>query len=102
MMHANGYSRGVPPVTTYCNTYPMLRTMGGNLDSQAVAWGLSVDREFGGCKCADEDEMEFGPAMMIAGNTWACQCLNNDLYLAQPDYTTHCKVIATGTIVPPT
>lgn len=73
----------------------------GNLDSQSVAWGLSVDREFGGCKCADEDEMEFGPQEVMAGNTWACQCLNSDIYLAQPEVTMDCKVTATGAIEPP-
>lgn len=96
MMQANGYSRGVPPVTTYCNTYPTLSTMGGNLDSQSVAWGLAVDREFGGCKCADEDEMEFGPAARMAGNTWACQCLNNDLYLSEPELALNCKSTVNG------
>ena len=56
---ANGYARGIPPTTTNCNGYPTLSNMSTNLDSQALAWGLTVDREFGGCRCADEDEMEF-------------------------------------------
>ena len=74
----------------------MLANMSGNFASQDTTWGLSVDREFGGCKCADEDEMEFGPAEVMAGNTWACQCLNSDLYLSQPEIKKNCKSIANG------
>jgi hypothetical protein len=77
---ANGYSRGVPPTTQNCNGYPMMG-QSTNFASQSIAWGLEVDREFGGCRCADEDEMEFQPSKKTpAQNTWACRCLNEDLY----------------------
>lgn len=59
--------------------------MSGNLAAQKVAFGLTIDREFGGCRCSDQDEMEFGPnPAMQEDNTWRCQCLNDDLYLSQP------------------
>ena len=91
MMGANGYSRGVPPTTQNCNSYPQLSTGGTNYDAQLSAWGLVVDREFGGCRCADEDEMEFGPnAAMYTDNTWSCRCLNSDLYLSQPEGAYKC------------
>jgi len=78
----NGYARGIPPTTTNCKTYPTISsTWSTNFDSQKIAWGLVVDREFGGCRCADEDEMEFQPNRYTpADNTWACRCLNEDLY----------------------
>jgi len=50
-----------------------------------VPWGLTVDVEFGGCKCADEDAMEFGPDPdTFADNSWRCQCLDPDLYQSEP------------------
>jgi len=52
---ANGFSRGVPPTTQNCNSYPMAG-LNNNNAAQNVAWGLTVDIEFGGCRCADEDE----------------------------------------------
>lgn len=71
--NAYNYARGVPPVTQNCATYPT---------SQAVPWGLIPDREFGGCRCADQTEQEWGPnPQTYSDNTWACQCLNTDLYL---------------------
>ena len=82
---ANGYSRGVPPTTQDCNSYPAFASGATDLNSQDQAWGLIVDREFGGCRCADEDEMEFQPdALSYSENSWACRCLNSDLYLEQP------------------
>ena len=99
---ANGFSIGVPPVTTYCKTYPSLPNMSGNFYSQSVAWGLTVDREFGGCRCADQDEMEFGPdAGNMAPDTWRCQCLNDDLYLSQPELTTECRKLANNKVLKP-
>ena len=87
---ANGYSRGVPPTTQNCNSYPSIlsgTSVGsGDFNAQDQAWGLVVDREFGGCRCADEDEMEFQPdADSYMDNTWACRCLNQDLYLNKPE-----------------
>jgi len=91
---ANGYARGVPPTTSNCNTYitsssaqtsdavnssaaVSLGAGSGVFSSQDRNWGLIPDREFGGCRCADEDEMEFQPDTKIpADNTWACRCLN--------------------------
>ncbi len=58
---ANGYARGVPPTTQNCNSYPSTVTGATDTNAQNIAWGLIVDREFGGCRCADEDEMEFQP-----------------------------------------
>jgi len=56
-----------------------------NVAAQNDAWGLVVDIEFGGCRCADEDEQEFGPNVdNFADNNWSCKCLNSDLYLSQP------------------
>jgi len=73
----NGYSRGIPPSTQNCNSYPLLANGVGDLASQDMPWGLVVDREFGNCRCADEDEMEFGPdADTYTDNTWSCRCLN--------------------------
>jgi hypothetical protein len=89
---ANGYSRGVPPTTQNCNGYP---TSGWstNFASQSIAWGLEVDREFGGCRCADEDEMEFQPSKnMPAQDTWACRCLNEDLYTSKPTWGITCAI----------
>lgn len=75
------YARGVPPTTQNC------RTDGTSL----VNWGLVVDREFGGCRCSDEQEQEWGPSHLpvdtlsaVSENNWACQCLNTDTYLNQP------------------
>jgi len=69
----------------------MISTGAGDLDAQAQAWGLVVDREFGNCRCADEDEMEFSPdAASYKDNTWACRCLNSDLYLSQPENLYNC------------
>ena len=63
------------------------------MDAQKLAWGLTVDREFGGCRCADEDEMEFQPNKnMYEDNTWACRCLNEDLYPSMPNWTLTCKL----------
>ena len=88
---SNGFSRGVPPVTTNCRAYPP------TFEQQDVAWGLTVDREFGGCRCADQDEMEFAPNRNVfAENTWRCQCLNEDLYLSQPELKKSCKDKLTG------
>lgn len=71
-----GFSQGVPPTTTSCKT---------DSTFSKVAWGLTVDVEFGGCKCADEEEMEFGPDPdTFADNSWRCQCLDTDLYLSEP------------------
>merc|ERR1712166_234951 len=85
MMSSNGYSRGVPPTTQNCNSYPLLADGNGNFDRQNLAWGLVVDREFGGCRCADEQEMEFTPnAADYTDNNWACRCLNEDLYTSKP------------------
>jgi len=59
--------------------------VGGNFAAQDEAWGLTVDIEFGGCRCADEDEQEFGPDVAnFADNNWSCKCLNSDLYLSKP------------------
>ena len=76
----NSYARGVPPTTQNC------RTPTGN----RVAWGLVVDREFGGCRCADEQEQEWAPVRLPVDtrafdNTadWRCECLNTDTYLSQ-------------------
>lgn len=64
----------------------MLSTSASNYSAQNIAWGLVVDREFGGCRCADEDEMEFGPnPVNYEDNMWACRCLNTDLYESQPE-----------------
>ena len=83
-MGANGYSRGVPPVTQSCNGYPLNGNQ-GNWAAQDVAWGLVIDREFGGCRCADVDEMEFGPdPVNYQVNTWTCRCLNDDMYPSMP------------------
>jgi len=91
MMGANGYSRGVPPTTQNCNSHPKLATGAGNFDRQDMAWGLVVDREFGGCRCADEQEMEFQPdAASYMDNSWACRCLNSDLYLSKPAMKYNC------------
>jgi hypothetical protein len=87
----NGYSRGVPPTTQNCNSYPMIG-QSTNMGAQSMPWGLEVDREFGGCRCADEDEMEFQPhADSPADNTWACRCLNEDLYPSMPEWRITCK-----------
>ena len=84
-MSSNGYSRGVPPTTQNCNSYPLLNNGVGNFDRQDMAWGLVIDREFGGCRCADEQEMEFTPdSDSYNDNTWGCRCLNDDLYLSKP------------------
>jgi len=59
LVSANGFSQGIPPRSAYCNEYPTIYSPNGgiaNKASQSVAWGLIVDREFGGCRCADEDE----------------------------------------------
>ena len=76
----NSYARGVPPTTQNC------RTPTGN----RVAWGLVVDREFGGCRCADEQEQEWAPVRLPVDtrafdNTpdWRCECLNTDTYLSK-------------------
>ena len=100
-MGASGYSRGVPPTTQNCNSYPLIisgATVGsGNFARQDQAWGLEEDREFGGCSCADESEMEFQPnPLPYEDNTWACRCLNNDLYLAQPNEKYLCYDTTTG------
>jgi len=93
MMSSNGYSRGVPPTTQNCNSYPLLNTGNGNFDRQDMTWGLVVDREFGGCRCSDEQEMEFTPnADTYTDNTWACRCLNSDLYLNMPDSKYQCTI----------
>ena len=64
------------------------------MDAQKLAWGLTVDREFGGCRCADEDEMEFQPNKnMYEDNTWACRCLNEDLYPSQADWQVTCSLV---------
>ena len=77
----NSYARGVPPTTQNCRTP----------DNNRVAWGLVVDREFGGCRCADEQEQEWGPVRLpsdtrVTDNTadWKCFCLNTDTYLSMP------------------
>ena len=89
---ANGYARGVPPTTQNCNSYPMIG-LSTNFASQSLPWGLTVDREFGGCRCADEDEMEFQPsASTPADNTWACRCLNEDLYVSMPQWQITCQL----------
>lgn len=81
---AASYSQGVPPTTQNCNSYPM-SGWNTNTAAQSVAWGLTVDIEFGGCRCSDEDEAEFGPTTTnYADNNWSCKCLNDDLYLDQP------------------
>lgn len=83
---ANGYSRGIPPTTQNCNSHPMVSTSASDYAAQNIAWGLVVDREFGGCRCADEDEMEFGPnPVNYEDNMWSCRCLNTDLYVSQPE-----------------
>ena len=76
----NSYAQGVPPTTQNC------RTPTGN----RVAWGLVVDREFGGCRCADEQEQEWAPVRLPVNtraldNTadWRCECLNTDTYLSK-------------------
>lgn len=97
-MGPNGYSRGIPPVTQSCRGYPKNPDGTDNVNAQAVAWGLTVDREFGGCRCADEDEMEFQPNPDTNDvNSWACYCLNNDLYLDQPVALT--TVSGTGVLI---
>ena len=75
------YARGVPPTTQNCRT---------DEAASEVAWGLVVDREFGGCRCADEQEQEWGPTRLPVNTRdasserfWACQCLNTDTYLSQ-------------------
>jgi len=84
---ATGFAEGVPPTTQNCNGYPLLATGAGNFDAQAVAWGLVVDREFGGCKCADEDaEFNLAPFNNNVAN-WSCKCLNKDLYPNMPNPT---------------
>lgn len=74
------YARGVPPTTQNCRTDA----------SSTVAWGLVVDREFGGCRCSDEQEQEWGPSRLpsttlsaTSENDWRCQCLNTDTYLSK-------------------
>lgn len=74
------YARGVPPTTQNCRTDA----------SSTVAWGLVVDREFGGCRCADEQEQEWAPARFpvttlsaTSENDWNCRCLNTDTYLSK-------------------
>jgi len=90
-MGANGYSRGIPPTTQNCNAYPNVAAGSTNYASQDMAWGLVVDREFGGCRCADEDEMEFQPdSASYMDNKWGCRCLNSDLYLSQPTAIYQC------------
>ena len=95
---ANGYSRGVPPTTQNCNSYPM-SSLNANLAAQSVAWGLTVDVEFGGCRCYDEDEQEFGPTPSnYADNNWSCKCLNSDLILDQPEEVYTCYNAADSNI----
>ena len=54
-------------------------------DRQYVAWGLKVDREMGGCQCADEQEQTFTINVNNnSANRWHCRCTNEDLYLSQP------------------
>jgi len=97
---AASHSRGVPPTTQNCNSYPMAG-LSTNIAAQNVAWGLVVDIEFGGCRCADEDEMEFGPTVEnFADNNWSCKCLNSDLYLSQPIATYSCIDAANLAIAP--
>lgn len=65
-----------------------------------MAWGLVIDREFGGCRCADEQEMEFQPdADSYMDNSWACRCLNSDLYLSKPAMKYNCvlNMVVTAT-----
>merc|ERR1740139_1623108 len=82
---ANGYARGVPP-TQNCNTYPTKSVSGATVsdqDRQYVAWGLKVDREMGGCQCADEQEQTFTINVNNnSANRWHCRCTNEDLYLS--------------------
>lgn len=114
----NGYSRGVPPTTANCRSYilstvavtgPAENGLPGNLmaagsgvfESQDKNWGIEVDREFGGCRCADEDEMEFQPSYKTpADNTWACRCLNTDLYLSAPVPKYECSNTAGSVFAP--
>jgi len=73
------YARGTPPTTQNCNMYPVAA-------QQTVAWGLVVDREFGGCRCADETRQEWMPDPAThLDSTWACYCLNTDTYLNMPN-----------------
>ena len=76
----NSYTGGVPPTTQNCRTP----------DNNRVAWGLVVDREFGGCRCSDEQEQSWKPVYLPSNtraldNTadWRCECLNTDTYLSQ-------------------
>lgn len=83
----NSFSRGVPPTTQNCNTYATTSTGAGDFNQQDQAWGLVVDREFGGCKCSAGEEAEFSPHLWqgkYEDNTWHCRCLNNDLYTDSP------------------
>lgn len=42
-------------------------------------WGLVLDIEFGGCKCADE-KAEWGPnPANYSADSWGCYCVNPDL-----------------------
>jgi len=96
---AASYSRGVPPTTQNCNAYPM-DGLNANTASQNVAWGLTVDIEFGGCRCFDEDEMEFGPTPAnYADNNWSCKCLNSDLYLSEPEKKYTCYDASNSSVV---
>jgi len=87
----NGYSRGIAPSTQNCNSYPLVADGNGDTAAQNFPWGLVVDREFGNCRCADEDEMEFSPDPVdYKDNTWACRCLNSDLYVSMPEKQYEC------------
>lgn len=81
---AIGYSQGVPPTTQNCNSFPKSADGSGDMAAQSIAWGLEVDREFGGCKCAD-DGAEF--KLDVDNNNrsrWHCQCVSTDQYVNQP------------------
>lgn len=88
----NSYARGAPPTTQNCSTYPPATV-------QAIPWGLTVDREFGGCRCRDETRMEWGPNPdQYADTTWACYCLNTDTY---EDQSVAAETVAAGSATCP-
>jgi len=56
-----------------------------DVSSQSVPWGLTVDAEFGGCKCAD-DGAEFTLDVDFNNRSrWSCKCESTDNYASQPE-----------------
>jgi len=82
---SHGYAMGVPPTTQNCNSYPKLANGAVDKARQDISWGLVVDREFGGCKCADDDAVFKPHPRFNAGNAWSCVCTNDDFMPSMPE-----------------